>query len=207
MDQFGYFKNRVDAANQLADKLKSYAHSNTLVLAIPRGGVPLGKVIAQTLALRLDLLVSKKIPYPDNAEFAMGAVCQDVVLINEKLGVDESYTRTITEKIKQQNKDRYFQLTGKSTFSSVAGCDIILVDDGVATGFTVKAAIQFLRLADAGRIILATPVIPRETLVKLQGVLDDVVYILVADSFPGVGAFYKEFPQVSDAEVADMINV
>lgn len=206
MSQFRYFKNREDAAKQLAAKLKPYAASHTMVLAIPRGGVPLGSVISKTLALPLDLLVSKKIPYPDNEEFAMGAVCQDQVLINEKLGVDETYTRLTTEKLKIQNKERYFKLTGKSSFPSVSGWNIILVDDGVATGFTMKAAVRFLRNAGAGKIILATPVIPGETLSHIKGLVDDVVCILVAHEFPGVGAFYQEFPQVSDAEVADMIN-
>lgn len=212
------FENRVDAGRQLAEKLRSVLEevnantSNTLILAIPRGGVVTGDIIASRLGLSLDIIVSRKIGAPGNPELAVGAVMHDgsffanLDVINP-LQISDKY---IQDGISIQMKEIRHRL---SLFRGSAEYDlkdkiVILVDDGIATGASVFAAIRWIKKQDPIRLIVAMPVGPKDAFQKLtaeEGV-DRVIFLETPEPFGAVGAFYEDFSQVSDEEVVHILN-
>lgn len=209
------FRDRRDAAALLATKLeeiygKQFLTEKPLVLAIPRGGVVTGDEIAVRLGADLDVVVSKKIGAPDNPELAIGAVMHDGSFfpntdIIEILGVSEDYIkRQISEKMKEIER-RLGRFRGGRKYR-LEDRTVILVDDGIATGATVFAAINWLKAQKLRKLIVAMPVGPADTIQRLRQVVSDVVILHSPVVFMAVGSFYDDFAQVSDDEVVAIMG-
>lgn len=203
------FKNRVDAAEKLATKLEKFRDENPLILAIPRGGVITGDVIAKTLGVQLDIIVSRKIGAPNNPELAIGAVMHDGSFFPNSelihmLQVPQYY---IDDEIQSQLKEierRLVKFRGSKNYD-LKGKTVILVDDGIATGATIFVAIQWIKKQNPKRLIVAVPVGPQDTLEKLKQIVE-VVVLESPYSFGAVGEFYDVFDQVEDYTVVTIMN-
>lgn len=203
-----YFKDRVDAGNQLAEKLIIERPENTVILALPRGGIPLGIEISKKYSLPFDVIHAKKLVHPLQTEFAIGAVAEkgDPILNNEvaveQKWIDQEITR-VREEINRRRKlyDDFFNQ------KVLEGKDIIIVDDGIATGMTMFAAIEAVKNQNPRKIIIAVPIIPKGTYHRLKTLVDQIAYVEIPIQFLGaVGAYYQQFPQVSDKEIQTMIK-
>jgi len=201
------FNDRIDAANQLAEQLKKYKNKDGIVLAIPRGGVPVGYVVAQKLNMPLEIFLSKKIGHPNNPEYAIGSVSLSGVVENGSLeDVTEEYIQRESERILKNLKEKYALYMGTKKSTALTNKTVIIVDDGIATGSTIKAAIQATKKSAVREIVIAVPVAPQETAIKFSRLVDDFVCILRPSIFHGVGEFYKDFSQVSDNDVMSYLN-
>lgn len=190
-------------------KLSSCKESGYLLVAIPRGGVVVGKAISDMLGIPLSFVLTRKIGAPGQSELAIGAVASGGIIVRDEklisdLSVSEKY---INKEIKKEKKVIAERLKkyGKSTVS-LRGKRAILVDDGIATGATVKAAIGYLREQGAGKVILAVPVAPKDTIMELKPLVDKIVVLNTPDDFSSVGQFYRYFPQVTDEEVVELLS-
>ena len=218
------FENRQDAARRLAKGIRSLLYkdknqkkdnvnrSNTIVLAIPRGGVVTGDVIASSLGLNLDIIVSRKIGAPDNPELAIGAVMHDgrfyanADIINILQIPDDYVKESIAIQMKEiQRRLWLFRQSQEYTLSDKA---IILVDDGIATGASIFVAIQWIKEQNPKSLIVAVPVAPRDAIRKLEDMIgvDQVVVAETPEPFGSVGAYYEDFSQVTDDEVLRIMN-
>lgn len=198
------FEDRIDAGRRLGEALAERAVDADLVLAIPRGGLPLGRAVADALGLPLDVVVASKIGAPGNPELAIGAVASDgSAWLDEEtieaLGVDEEYV--------ERERGREAEAAGRKAERyrtdgplDVTDRTVIVVDDGAATGSTAIAAVELLRARGADRVVVALPVAPPDTVDELERVADEVVALLTPASFGAVGRFYRRFDQVSDEE-------
>ncbi|MEF8782140.1 MAG: phosphoribosyltransferase family protein [Haloarculaceae archaeon] len=205
MSRTNRFEDRTDAGEQLADALVDRDIGADVVLTIPRGGLPLGRVVADALEAPLDVVVAKKIGAPDNPEFAIGAVASDgSVWRNERAierGVsDEEYFQRKREEEAENARQKADRYRGDRPELDLEGQRIVLVDDGVATGSTVRACLERVHNAGASAVVLAVPVGPPDTISELEADVDDVVCLETPESFRGVGQFYDRFDQVSDEE-------
>jgi len=203
------FNDRTDAAQKLAKKLEWIKNENPIILAIPRGGVVTGDVIAKTLGLSLDVIVSRKVGAPYNPELAIGAVAHDgsffpnSELINA-LGIPKNY---LDEKIAEQMeeiKHRLVKFRGRTDYD-LKNKTVVLVDDGIATGATVFVTLEWLKEQKPKRVIVAIPVGPRDTIERLSK-MAEVVVLDAPEVFGAVGEFYKSFDQVEDYEVAEIMS-
>lgn len=200
------FADRVDAGRRLAEQLLKYKGEDLLVLGIPRGGVIVASEVAKALKAPLDVVIARKIGAPFNSELAVGAVAPDgSVLYDEKMlsyfGIDKGvFENQIAAEVAEIERRLRLYRGEKENFY---GKDkvVILVDDGIATGFTVQAALCFLRKQQPKRLVLAVPVIPRDTAVRLSEEVDELVALLIPDVFYAVGQFYRDFRQITDEEV------
>lgn len=199
------FRDRNDAALQLAEELKRYRGRNPLILAIPRGAVPMGKLLAEQLDGELDVTLVRKLRAPFNPEFAIGAISEsgwkDVADYAAETGADESYLRKEVAAQLATLSARREQLRGIAEPIDPAGRIVIVVDDGLATGYTMVAALQSVRAAHPARIVCAVPVASHGALAKVSGLVDEVVCLLRPAFFESIGQFYHSFPQIEDAEV------
>lgn len=201
------FKDRVDAALQLTEKLKKYKNTDGIVLAIPRGGVPIGYIIASELGFPLEIMLSKKIGHPRNSEYAIGSVSLDDVVINENVpDVSMDYIRKESSRILNVLKDKYTFFMGDRKPASLENKTVILVDDGIATGSTIIATLNSIRKKKPKKIIIAVPVAPRMVAEKMQDLVDELVCLSAPSNFSGVGQFYENFSQVSDEEVINLLG-
>lgn len=208
------FRDRRDAAIRLAEKLQGcvtdFSKQKPIVLAIPRGGVITGDEIATRLGADLDVIISKKIGAPYNPELAVGAVMHDGTFfpnvdIIDTLGIRQSYIdQHISEKMKEI-EHRLERFRGNKEYN-LEGRIGILVDDGIATGATVFAAINWLKTQNLKKLIVAMPVGPADTIKKLRQVVSDVIVLYSPIVFTSVGAFYEDFSQVSDDEVVHIMT-
>lgn len=206
------FDSRVQAGELLALRLrqKGYGGKSTVVLAIPRGGVVTGRVVADILRTQLDIVITRKIPSPDQQELAIGAVGPEGIKIIdvdlfEKTETTDDYLARKVEELKREMKEREKKFRGGKLPIDISGKILILVDDGIATGATVEAAIRFLRTEKSRKLILATPVASRESIEKMEGLVDELVVLESPEDFRAVGQFYREFPQVTDEEVKKLL--
>ncbi len=201
------FKDRKEAGQKLTDKLKKYQNQkDTLVLAIPRGGVVVALEIAKGLNLPLDIVVVRKIGAPQDPEFAIGAVDEEGNIVkNLEVEVSKEYLAKEAQKEKEEIKRRLKEYRGNKKEPDLEGKTIILVDDGIATGLTTIAAINFLKLKKTKEIILATPVIAKDALEKIKGKALKVYYLAAPELFFAVGQFYDFFPQTEDLEVKNIL--
>jgi predicted phosphoribosyltransferase len=204
------FKNRLEAGEKLASMLGGLK-DNVLVLAIPRGGVVVAAPIARALKAPLDVIIPRKVGVPANPELAIGAVTQDgYVLWNEelkgRLRLKEADLRFAVEEALQEIRRRLLFYRGDSPPPIVRGKTVVLVDDGIATGFTVKAALRSIALQDPSLLILAVPVAPPEVIPEMAKEVDEVVCLATPEPFYAVGQFYQDFDQTTDAEVRSLLK-
>ena len=205
---------RRDAGLQLAEKLKHYKScKGVLVLALPRGGAVTGFEIARAIGAPLDVLIVRKIGFPDQLELAIGAVSETgAVVLNQRIISDGGVTKKyIEDEIAAQKKEidrriRLYRGGRRLGFEEVEGKTIILVDDGVATGATMKAAIATLKEEKIKRLIVAVPVSPLETADELRAMADEFVCLYTPSDFMAVGNYYRDFTQVTDEEVAEILK-
>lgn len=191
----------------LAEKLRSYErHSDAIVLALPRGGVPVAYEVATSLTLPLDVFVVRKLGVPGYQELAMGAIASGGIrVLNEEVlrGLPDAsaLVAQVTTQETQELERRERDYRQDRTAPDVSGRTVILVDDGLATGATMLAAIAALRKKAPAKIIVAVPVCPPETLPEVNRAADETVILFAPDWFRGVGQFYEDFAQISDDEV------
>ncbi len=200
------FRNRSEAGKLLAAKLENYRGTNSIILGIPRGGVPVAYEIAKELSLPLDVVLSKKIGHPLNSEVAIGSVSADAVHIDERTDVSEKYIREKTEEIRKLLKQRSTLYRGNRPEPVITGKTAILVDDGIATGHTLLVTLRMLRQKHPAKLVVAAPVAPARGYALIEQEADEFVCLLTPDYFPGVGAFYLDFAQVSDDEVIRLLK-
>ncbi len=201
-----YFTNRYDAAMQLAKKLEKYKGEQGVVLAVPRGGVPIGFYIAKHLNFDLDLLMSKKLGHPYNEEFAIGAVGLEDEIIEETQGISPEYIDEEVAYIHSQLKERYKKFMGNKQPIDINGKIVIVVDDGVATGRTILATLEMLRRKNPRKLVVAVPVSSREAAERIKKVVDEFICLHTPTPFYGVGRFYKDFSQTTDEEVIALLQ-
>jgi len=205
------FHDRAEAGKVLARKLAQYAdRGDTGVLALPRGGVPVGYEVARALKLPLDVFVVRKLGVPLHEEYAMGAIATgDVVVIDDEvateLGISNRVIEAVIERERVELARREREYRGDRPPPDVDGQTIILVDDGLATGSTMRAAIAALRRENASRVVVAVPLGAPETCSMLRAEADEVVCALTPEPFVAVGLWYENFEQTSDAEVRDFL--
>lgn len=204
------FKNRIDAADQLAAKLSPYRGQHPLVLAIPRGAVPMAKRIAETLQGELDVVLVRKLGAPYNAEFAVGSVDESGWTYVSDYALSAGATPAYIEQEKSRQMEtmrrRRAQYTPIRPPIDPAGRIVIVVDDGLATGATMISALHSLKAKGTAKLICAVPVAPPETIEKVAGYCDEVVCLETPFDFRAVGQFYQDFPQVEDEEVMALLH-
>ena len=201
------FRDRRHAGELLAELLSEYRERvQTVVLALPRGGVPVGAAVAQRLGLSMDVLGVRKIGAPEQPELAVGAVAGGgVVVMDERtvarMGISQATVDTAVARELEELLRRERVYRGERPPLELAGRTVILVDDGLATGYTMLAAARAARLQRPARVVVGVPVAPPETLERLRGEADEVCCVHVAKRLFAVGEFYDDFRQVSDEEV------
>lgn len=195
------FKNRIEAGFELAAKLKKYRNDPCVVLAVPRGGVPVAYAVASELGFPVEVVLTKKIGHPMNKEYAIGAASLTDHFIIPHEDVSESYIQQELTLIRNRLKEMYKRFMGDDQPQQLDGKTVIVIDDGIATGNTMLGTVHVLRKSNPGKIIIGVPVASQSAVRKLSKVVDEVVTVLVPDEFYGVGAFYEDFGQVSDEEV------
>ena len=203
------FKNRIDAGEQLAKKLKDYSKKeNTVVLGIPRGGVVVASIVSKILEIPLDIMVIKKIGLPGNEEFAIGAAGPKMFHVDEnkvkEFRVKKDIINQKVESKKREAKERRDFLTEGRAPQSLKDKVVILVDDGVATGETMSLAVQVVKSESPEKIIVAIPVIAEDSVDKLNA--DEIIYVTKSVSLGSIGEFYSDFPQTEDSEVKELLK-
>jgi putative phosphoribosyl transferase len=206
------FDDRKEAGTRLADKLADYkSRRDVLVLALPRGGVVVAYEIAVRLNLPLDVLVVRKIGFPGESELAIGAVSETgSVVLNENIiafqRVSKDYLEAEIERQKKEIARRIELYRGARNMLRLEGKIIVLVDDGIATGATMKAAIVAVRDENISRLVVALPVAPPDIIPELQAMTDELICLETPLDFMAVGVHYRNFAQVTDQEVVDLLH-
>jgi len=206
-----FFVNRVEAGKRLASALKNTIGKDAIILAIPRGGVVVGFEVARVLNLPLDIIVPRKIRAPENPELAIGAMAENgVVILDDKL---VSYLRVSADYIKKESENQRLEIArrlkmyrGDVPLPNLKNRDVVIVDDGIATGSTMKAALASVRKSGAKRVIIAVPVGPPSTIRELETQADLVICLHTPASFYAIGQFYEDFVQVYDEEVKSLLK-
>jgi putative phosphoribosyl transferase len=200
------FRDRCQAGRVLAPLLRQYAgRSDVVVLALPRGGVPIAYEIAVAIGAPLEVFTVRKLGVPGNEEFAMGAIVLDEGVI-EGLRISHSEVVRIAERERQELERREHLYRDHRPYPELEGKIVILVDDGIATGASMLAAVSALRQKDPAKIIVAVPVAPVESCALLRRHADEVICYSTPEHFGGVGAWYDDFSQVTDDEVRALLN-
>lgn len=205
------FRNRTEAGQLLARELTIYANRpDVLVLGLPRGGVPVAFEVAKALRLPLDICIVRKLGVPGHSELAMGALASgDVMVLNEEviqeIGISQEVINKVAAKEKQELLRRERTYRGKRPISNLKNRNIILVDDGIATGSTLRAAINSLRQQQPKSIVVAVPVAPPLTCKELKKEVDEVVCLLMPEPLYAIGLWYEGFSQTTDQEVSNLL--
>jgi len=207
-----YFENRTEAGRKLAKRLSSYANRNdVIVLGVPRGGVPVAFEISQALKAPLDVFLVRKLGAPGHEELAMGAIASGGVRVLDRetieaLGVTELEIESTTVKEQKELERRERVYRGGRPPLDVRGKTVIVVDDGIATGSSMRAGIKALRQMKPARIVVAVPVAPESTCSHLEREVDELVCLDTPELFYAIGQFYADFSQVTDGEVQGLLR-
>lgn len=205
------FRNRVEAGKRLGEALKSYRGKDAVVLGIPRGGVVVASEVADALRAPLDIVVTRKIEAPGEPEFALGAVTQegDVIMDRqaaESLGASSEYLDDQIRKKRKEVDDRMKALRGDKPYPRLEGKVVLIVDDGIATGSSVSAAVISVKKRRAKEIVVAVPVAPKDAIETLAEDGTKVVCLQTPGPFLAIGEFYGDFGQVEDIEVKRILD-
>jgi putative phosphoribosyl transferase len=206
------FRDRRDAGRKLAHELRSYASvPNLLVLALPRGGVPVAFEVAQALDSPLDVFLVRKLGVPGHEEYAMGAIASGgIMVLNQEavrmIGATPQVIESVAAQERRELERREASYRGDRPRPEVGGATVILVDDGLATGSTMRAAAEALRKEGPAKLIVAVPVAAPETCDAFRDEVDDIVCAVTPERFHAVGAWYADFSQTSDQEVHDLLQ-
>lgn len=210
MNWLDILKDRVEAGKRLASAVKSVG-KDAIILGVPRGGVVVGFEVAQALCVPLDIIVTKKIGAPENPELAIGAVAEDGTYILDEdilrqIYVPKEYIAEEVERQKQEIQRRLIRYRGDVPYPTLKNREVVVIDDGVATGSTLKAALRLLRGKGAKTLVVAVPVGPPETIRELRKLADRVVVLFTPEPFYAIGQFYVDFSQTSDKEVIELLR-
>ncbi|MDB5838580.1 MAG: phosphoribosyltransferase [Herminiimonas sp.] len=206
------FTNRMDAGQQLAHRLSTYAgRDDVIVLALPRGGVPVGHTVAQALHAPLDILLVRKLGAPGYEEFAMGAIASGDVIVLQKgiaamLGVGDEALRRVVQRELAELKRRETLYRDSRPKPQLKGKTVILVDDGLATGSTMRAAVKAVRKENPARVVVAVPVAAPDTCAGMESEVDEIVCAETPEPFRAVGQWYDDFTQITDDEVIRLLR-
>lgn len=205
------FRDRAAAGRRLAEELTRYRDDNPLVLALPRGGVVVGYEVARTLGATLDIIVARKLGAPYQRELGIGAIAPGGVRVLDQqtihlLGITPAQIEQAVAEETEEMERRLRHYRGRRPEPNPRGRTVILVDDGLATGVTARAAIQALRCQQPRRLVLAVPVCPPETAEALRPLVNDLVALSTPPDFHAVGLWYESFAQTSDEEVIDLLE-
>jgi putative phosphoribosyl transferase len=207
------FRNRAEAGRKLAVALAGYKVKEPTILALPRGGVAVAAEVAAALDAPLDLILVRKVGVPFQPELAMGAIADgggSIIVRNhdviEHVGIDEAEFRTVCDAEFAEIERRRERYLGDRERAKVAGRTVIVIDDGIATGATTRAALRAIRVRNPKRFVLAVPVAPSDSLTELRREADDMVCLEVDSVFGAIGLYYRDFRQVSDEEVIEILR-
>jgi putative phosphoribosyl transferase len=204
------FRDRVDAGRRLAERLGKWRGGDVVVLGLPRGGVPVAAEVAQALGAPLDVIVARKLGAPGNPELGMGAIAEGgAVYVNERIrdavGATPGDVEAVIAAERAELERRVQRYRGGRSLPELRDRTVILVDDGIATGGTVLAAIRALRLLDATYVVVAVPVAAAQTCEALRGMADEVIALKSPADLVAIGWWYADFRQTSDEEVVDLL--
>ena len=207
------FRDRSDAGRRLAEALSAYRGRNAVVLALPRGGVPVAAEVAEALDAPLDLILVRKIGVPSQPELAMGAVVEGaapIVVRNQEVielsgTTADEFEAVCARELAEIERRRKLYL-GKRARAPITGQVTIVVDDGIATGATTRAALKAIRNRKPKELVLAVPVAPPDTIERLRGEVDALICLETPEAFGAIGYFYRDFRQVSDEEVVQTLK-
>ncbi len=201
------FTDRRDAGRRLAAALAHLREASPIVLAVPRGGVVVGREVAAALGAEMEVIVPRKLRSPYNPELAIGAVAEGGATVLDEMahGVGAAYLEQETEAQVAEIARRVREYRGGRPIPSLAGRTVIVLDDGIATGATLIAALRAVRAAAPAHLVAAVPVAPPESVARLAGEADEVVCLCAPEFFHAVGQFYNDFTQVEDAEVMALL--
>lgn len=200
------FQDRIEAGILLAARLKKYANEPGVVLAVPRGGVPVAYAVAKELGFPIEVILTKKIGHPMNKEYAIGAASLTDYFVIPHENIPDGYIEHELIRIRNRLKEMYKRFMGDKEPENLEGKTVIVIDDGIATGNTLLGTVNVLRKSNPGKIIIGVPVASKNAVDKLSKEVDEVVAVLIPEQFYGVGAFYEDFEQVSDEEVLHYLD-
>lgn len=205
------FKDRFDAGRQLAQRLQAYKDDpRAVILAIPRGALEIGSVLSQELHIPLDVVLTKKIGYPGNPEYAIGAVSLDNVIIDKRAlelsGAMETYLKQEIETIRNTLRERSRAYHHQRPAVPLAGKIVIITDDGIATGKTLEVTIDLIKKENPAKIVVAVPVASKEALHLIRKKVDEVICLEVPEIFMSVGQWYAHFDQVDDEQAIALLQ-
>jgi putative phosphoribosyl transferase len=196
------FLNRKTAGRQLAEKIAAYKSNQGIVLGIPRGGIPVAHEISHALLWPLGVIWVKKIGHPFSPEMAIGAVTETEILLSEEQTISDPYIQSAVEGIRDRFREMKQIIHDPTEKMDFTNKHIIIVDDGIATGHTILAAIQHLRKKKPAKIIVAIPVAPHDAVLKLENAADKVIVLYQPEFFTGISSFYEEFDQLTTEQAA-----
>jgi putative phosphoribosyl transferase len=195
------FQNRTEGGMLLASKLRKYKNTETVILAVPRGGVPVGYEVAKELNLALEVLLVKKLQHPLNKDFTIGAVGLTESYLIRHQNVTEYFIDVQIHRIRERLKELQKRLYADRPVEKLEGKTVIVIDDGISTGHTVLSSLHIIKMQHPSRIVVAAPMISKFAVEKLSKVVDEIIAVLIPESFYRVSGFYEDFTQVTDDEV------
>lgn len=200
------FKDRIEAGLMLSAKLMKYKADPGIVLAVPKGGVPLAYIVAKELGFPLEVIFTKKIGHPSNKEYAIGAASLTDYFIIPHKEVSKEYIDGELQNIRKKLKEMYRKFMGDQHPENLEGKTVIVIDDGMATGNTILATVNVIEKSKPGKIVIGVPVSSQSAVRNLSREVDEVVALLTPADFSGVGAYYENFSDVSEEEVLLYLN-